>query len=96
MTDKMKYILMCGGTACTGKAKSIEPELKKKIDEYGLSGKVKVIETVYFGMCGKCPLLLIYPDEIVYERVQASDLDEIVRDHLRDNKPIQRLINKTG
>lgn len=96
MTEIEKHVLICGGTACTGSAKSIQPELKAQLEKYGLSGRVKVIETVYFGMCGKCPLLLIYPDEIVYEHVKQADLEEIVRDHLRDHKPVERLVNKSG
>jgi NADP-reducing hydrogenase subunit HndC len=52
------------------------------------------METVYFGMCGKCPMLLIYPDEVVYEHVQPSDLPEIVKSHLKGGKPVERLISK--
>ena len=96
MTVIEKHVLICGGTACTGKAKSIQPELRKQLEKYGLSSSIKVMETVYFGMCGKCPLLLIYPDETVYEHVVGGDLEEIVRDHLRDGKPVERLISKGG
>ncbi|MHB1456107.1 MAG: NADH-quinone oxidoreductase subunit NuoF [Armatimonadota bacterium] len=96
MTGIEKHVLICGGTACTGKAKSIQPELKKQLEKYGLAASVRVMETVYFGLCGKCPLLLIYPDETVYEHVTGGDLEEIVRDHLRDGKPVDRLVSKGG
>ncbi|MHB1000104.1 MAG: NADH-quinone oxidoreductase subunit NuoF [Armatimonadota bacterium] len=96
MTDTKKHVLMCGGTACTGRAKSLQPELQKQIDKYGLHDQINVMETVYFGLCGKCPLLLIYPDETVYQHVQQSDIEEIVTSHLRDGKPVERLISKEG
>ncbi|WP_319586213.1 NADH-quinone oxidoreductase subunit NuoF [uncultured Desulfobulbus sp.] len=96
MTGIEKHVLICGGTACTGKAKSIQPELKKQLEKYGLASSVRVMETVYFGLCGKCPLMLIYPDETVYEHVTGGDLEEIVRDHLRDGKPVERLLSKGG
>ncbi|HEY3299129.1 MAG TPA: NADH-quinone oxidoreductase subunit NuoF [Armatimonadota bacterium] len=97
MADTRKHVLICAGTACTGsKAKIIEPELHRQLEKNGLKDKVKVIETVYFGMCGKCPMLLIYPDEIVYEHVKAEDLAEIVKSHLKGGKPVERLISKDG
>jgi len=91
--DIKYHILICGGTACTGLAKSLQPELVRQVKENGLEDSVKVIETVYFGMCGKCPMLLIYPGETVYERVKPEDIAEIVTSHLKNGQPVERLIS---
>lgn len=97
MTDIQKHILICGGTACTGPAKAaIEPEFERQLEKHGLSDKVKIIETVYFGLCGKCPMVMVYPDETVYERVQPSDIAEIVESHLKNGVPVERLAQRDG
>ena len=96
MPDTQKHVLICGGTACTGLSKSLEPELMAEIRKQGLEGLVKVTETVYFGLCGKCPMLIIYPDETVYERVKPEDLAEIVESHLKNGIPVERLVSKEG
>ena len=96
MTD-IKHVLICGGTACTGAAKSsIQPELERLVDAAGLADRVRIVETVYFGMCGKCPLLMVYPDETIYERVGVADLKEIVESHLANDRPVERLISTDG
>ena len=94
MSDTQKHVLICGGTACTGKSKFIEPDLQAALEKYGLKDKVKVIETVYFGLCGKCPLLLVYPDETIYEHVRPEDIPEIVESHLKNGIPVERLVSK--
>jgi len=56
--------LICAGTACSSpRSKNLEPELRRQLEKTGLADKVKVIESVYFGLCGKCPMLLVYPEE---------------------------------
>ena len=97
MPDTMKHVLICAGTACSGsKSKNLEPELRREIERNGLADKVKVVETVYFGMCGHCPMLMIYPDEKVYDNVKPSDLAEIVKSHLKEGNPVERLLSKDG
>ncbi len=96
MTD-IKHVLICGGTACTGAAKSsILPELQRLIDRAGLRDRVRIIETVYFGLCGMCPVVMVYPDETVYQRVSVADLPEIVESHLAGDKPVLRLVSPDG
>ncbi len=97
MADIQKHVLICGGTACsTPGAKSLEPELTRQIERQGLADTVKIVEAVYFGMCSKCPMLLIYPDEVVYARVDPTDIEEIVKSHLKDGKPVDRLVSEEG
>ncbi len=96
MSDTMKHVLVCGGTACTGKAKCLAPELQSLIVKNGLQEKVRVMEAVYFGLCGQCPVVIVYPNETVYAHVTLEDLPEIVKSHLKGGKPVERLISKDG
>jgi NADH:ubiquinone oxidoreductase subunit F (NADH-binding)/(2Fe-2S) ferredoxin/NAD-dependent dihydropyrimidine dehydrogenase PreA subunit len=63
------------------------------LDKYGLTDQVKIIETVYFGLCGRCPMLLVYPNETLYEHLTPESLEEIVKSHLLEDKPVERLIS---
>lgn len=40
----------------------------------------------------RAPIVIVYPDGIWYGRVTPLDVPEIVREHLRDGRPIERLM----
>ena len=42
--------------------------------------------------CG--PTVIIYPDGVWYKEVRIDDIDEILNEHVLNNKIIQRLLNK--
>lgn len=93
MANTEKQIMICAGTACTGPAKrELEPEFERQLEKHGLKDEVRIIETVYFGLCGRCPIVIVYPDETIYEHVKPSDVAEIVESHIVGGKPVERLI----
>jgi len=44
------------------------------------------------GLCEQGPSIVVEPEGIFYVRVQAEDAPEIVTSHLRDGKPVERLL----
>jgi len=42
--------------------------------------------------CG--PTVIIYPDGIWYKEVKESDIDEILDEHIVNNRIVERLLNK--
>jgi (2Fe-2S) ferredoxin len=36
-------------------------------------------------------MIVVYPESVWYWGVQVEDVDEIVREHLRDGHPVERL-----
>jgi (2Fe-2S) ferredoxin/predicted O-methyltransferase YrrM len=44
------------------------------------------------GLCDEGPVMVVYPEGAWYRRVQPSDAPEIVSQHLREGKPLDRLI----
>ncbi len=85
--------MICCGTACAGPAKAkLQPELERIVEENNLQDQINVIETVYHGLCGKCPLVIVYPEETVYQNVKPEDLKEIVESHIKGGKPVERLL----
>ena len=41
--------------------------------------------------CDEGPVVVVYPEEVWYTYVDKSDIDEIVEEHLRHGRVVQRL-----
>ena len=83
-----------GGLTCPRKgSKQVMEALVRSIRRAGLEGEVEVIPRGCFGLCNLAPNLYIEPDGIWYSRFTLRDVPIIVRQHLRKNKPVDRLIH---
>lgn len=86
------HILVCGGTGCVSSGckdviAAFQDELrKKKLDQ-----EIKIVETGCHGFCEKGPLVIVYPEGVMYCRVEAADVSEIVSEHLLKGRPVTRL-----
>ena len=58
----------------------------------GLNNDVQLTTCGCMGLCDEGPVMVVYPAGVWYRRVQSSDVSEIVDAHLRDGKPVDRLI----
>ena len=56
-----------------------------------LSEDTAVTASACLGPCFDGPMLVVYPEGVWYRGVQAADVDEIVRSHLRGGRPVERL-----
>jgi len=76
---KRLAIAACVSTGCQalGVQKVLEA-FNEEIKKQGLEGKVEIKETGCLGFCEKGPRIIIYPEEIYYFQVKASDVPEIV------------------
>ncbi len=87
------HILVCGGTGCTSSSSErIMEELRRLIDSNHLSGEIKVVKTGCFGLCAEGPIMMIYPDHVMYTLVQEEDVPEIFSDHILEGKVVIRLL----
>ena len=68
--------------------------LKLKLLEMGQHGvgKVRVSKSGCLGRCASGPCIVIYPDEVWYSYQSMADIDEIVEEHLINNRVVQHLI----
>jgi NADH:ubiquinone oxidoreductase subunit F (NADH-binding)/(2Fe-2S) ferredoxin/NAD-dependent dihydropyrimidine dehydrogenase PreA subunit len=86
-------ILVCGGTGCkSAQADKIVSNLNESIEKAGLSEDVKVTATGCFGFCEKGPVLKILPDNVFYVHVKPEDAEEIIHDHIMNNRIVDRLL----
>lgn len=87
------HVLICGGTGCTSSGSmKIKEAMIKKIEEEGLSGEVKVVGTGCFGLCALGPIMIVYPEGTFYSMVTVEDVPEIVEEHLKNGRPVTRLV----
>ncbi|MBE6757218.1 MAG: NADH-quinone oxidoreductase subunit NuoF [Ruminococcaceae bacterium] len=87
------HVLICGGTGCTSSgSQSIQQAFADSIEKYGLTEEIKLVQTGCFGLCALGPVVIVHPDGTFYSRVEESDVDEIVSEHLLKGRPVQRLV----
>ena len=66
--------------------------LDREIQMRGLNNDVQITSCGCMGLCDEGPVMVVYPAGAWYRRVQPSDVPEIVGTHLRDGKPVDRLV----
>ena len=95
-----KHIFICtnqrkeGERLCCGEMHGLElvAAFKKLVKDHKLSTTVRAQRTGCFDICESGPNVMVYPEGIVYAKVQMSDVEEIFQEHILNNKPVERLI----
>lgn len=86
-------VTLCISTGCEALgAKDVLNAFKEEFKKQGLEGKVDIKETGCLGFCEKGPRVVIYPEDIAYFKVQASDVPEIVSKTLLRKEIVERLL----
>ena len=86
-------IMVCGGTGCRScKSKVVQEELERLVKEKGLEGDIKVHGVGCFGLCVNGPIVLVYPVDALYEKVEKGDCEEII-DKLAKDELVERLLH---
>jgi len=79
-------ITICGGTGCLALgAQGVIDGFKREIEKGGLEGKLALRITGCPGFCEKGPLVVIKPENILYQQVKAGDVAEIVSETVKGN-----------
>ncbi len=66
--------------------------LDREIQARSLNHDVQLTTCGCMGLCDEGPVMVVYPAGVWYRRVQPSDVSELVGTHLRDGKPVDRLV----
>jgi (2Fe-2S) ferredoxin len=97
------HVFVCTGKSCSAvdsaEVKSaFERELKARELQYGKvtkgcnpNGSVVLTECGSVGFCAIGAAVMIYPDGVWYAQVRASDVPEIVEEHIVNGRPVERL-----
>lgn len=86
------HLLICAGTACVscGSLKARE-RLEKEIRAHDLADEVKVVITGCNGFCAEGPIMVVYPEGILYRKLKPEDMTRIVEEHLLKGEPVADL-----
>jgi (2Fe-2S) ferredoxin len=80
--------------SCNGKgASSMRDYAKQRVKELGLAGegKLRVNQAGCLDRCEEGPCVVVYPDAVWYTYVDRADIDEIIEEHLRHGRVVERL-----
>jgi len=89
-------VLICEGGACiSSHSLEVEDELKKQIIRYNLKDKVRIVKTGCMGPCQYGPLMLVYPEGILYKELTAADIKEIVGEHFLKGRVVEKFLFKS-
>lgn len=98
-----RHVFVCTGKSCSavGSAEvreAFEQELKARGILFGKEhkgknpkGSVVLTECASVGFCAIGAAVMVYPDGIWYAQVRASDVPEIIEEHIINGRIVERL-----
>ncbi len=94
-TYKKRTVRVCRGTGCNSlEAEKIHEELIKLIQDNSFSNFINIKLTGCHGFCQVGPTFIIDPDNMLYVNLKINDVNDIVEQHLKENKIVHRLLYK--
>ncbi|MCF7935048.1 MAG: NADH-quinone oxidoreductase subunit NuoF [Synergistales bacterium] len=95
MPTYQRQVLICGGTGCVASGSlELQEALKDRLEACGLTDRVLVLQTGCHGICEAGPIVVIHPEGTVYTEVRPEDAAEIVEEHLRRGRHVERLMQR--
>jgi len=97
------HVFVCTGKSCSARESAavrdaFESELRirgilfgKEAKGKNPNGSIVLTECASVGFCAIGPTVLVYPDGTWYAQVRASDVAEIIEEHLIKGRPVERL-----
>jgi sirohydrochlorin ferrochelatase/(2Fe-2S) ferredoxin len=89
-----KHVLVCGNIDCVERGSiAVLDAMRRSVQVQGRAREIRVTRTACMGRCGEGPTVAVYPDGVWYRGVRPSDVDEIVREHLVEDRLVARLVD---
>jgi (2Fe-2S) ferredoxin len=97
------HVFVCTGQSCSARdSAEVLEAFERQLKERGLlfgreakgknpHGSIVVTSCASVGFCSIGPAVMVYPDGVWYAQVQASDVMEIVEQHLLNGRVVERL-----
>ncbi|MDY0005164.1 MAG: (2Fe-2S) ferredoxin domain-containing protein, partial [Polyangia bacterium] len=88
-----KVVSVCTGTGCKAyKCDTLASSLREEVSKAGLDEKVEIVATGCHGFCERGALMVIYPEEVFYQKVKPERASEIVEKTLAKGEVIEELL----
>ena len=86
-------VTICSGTGCHAYGcERVSQAFVRELERRGLNEKVDLRRTGCHGYCERGTIVVIFPEEVCYLRVQPEDIPEIVTTTLIEKKLVDRLL----
>jgi NADH:ubiquinone oxidoreductase subunit F (NADH-binding)/(2Fe-2S) ferredoxin len=95
MEKVRSHLMLCAGTGCvaSGTAK-VKAALDKELAKKGLAEEIKIVLTGCNGYCAEGPVMVVYPEEIFYQKLTVEEVPNLVEEHFLKGRPYQKLMFK--
>ena len=87
------HLLICGGTGCQASGSlGVKNALLEEIVKRKLAEEIKVVETGCNGFCALGPIMVVYPEGVIYINLKPADIPELVEEHLIKGRIVEKLL----
>ncbi len=95
-----KHVFICtnqrseGARVCCGEQRGLElvAAFKKQIKDKGLNTEIRAQRAGCMDTCELGPSVVVYPEGVFYGHVSLDDVNEIVTEHLENDRIVGRLV----
>jgi len=100
MSYYARHVFFCcnqrdgGATCCNDKgSRRMRVYAKDRVQALDLAGpgKVRVNQSGCLDRCDEGPTIVVYPEAVWYTYVDESDVDEIIEQHIKNGRVVERL-----
>jgi sirohydrochlorin cobaltochelatase len=89
-----KHVLVCTNADCAERGSvPLVTSLRRAVADAGRTQDIRITRTGCMGRCGEGPAVAVYPDGIWYRAVAETDAEELVREHLLQDRLVARLVD---
>src|SRR5436309_14577029 len=97
------HVFVCSGKSCSANdSAEVRAAFERELTARGLlmgqakkgknpKGSIVLTDCASVGFCAIGAAVLVYPDGIWYAQVRASDVEEIIEEHLLNGRKVERL-----
>ncbi|HOQ28762.1 MAG TPA: NAD(P)H-dependent oxidoreductase subunit E, partial [Armatimonadota bacterium] len=90
------HVLLCAGGACIScGCLAVRDALEQELQRQGLSDEIRVVQTGCVGSCDLGPVMIVYPDEVFYQKVRPADVPKLVEEHFLKGRIYEPLLVKS-
>jgi len=91
------HALLCAGTQCVSAGgESFEKNFREEIKKNGLEDEIQIVHTGCVGSCERGPLMILYPEGVIYQHLKPEHAKAIVEQHLLKGEHVKELLWKEG
>ena len=86
-----KRVLVCSTGCLAAGARDVETAYREGVAETGLEDEIEVVATGCHGLCAMAPVAVIEPGDVIYGRLRAKFVPDVISHTVQEGEAIGRL-----